>query len=271
MWRCKLLAVASGPAKKIFNQKCPELEHVDLSLALEESSMLLCGTGGTGFEFDAMSAGIKKGIKTIVYLDHWVNYRMRFQNKGKILFPDEIWVGDRDAFKIAKDQIDEAPIVLKDNPYFQDLIDRIGTMDCREKSAGLHRFLYVSEPIIEENDKRSYTIGAGQFDEHDALKFFLKNISLLSDKVGEVCIRPHPLEKPEKYFWVRNETQIRIKIENEEDLFDEIIASDFVVGCETTAMIIGLLAGKRVICSIPPGCRPCRLPQNKILSLSNLI
>lgn len=37
------------------------------------------------------------------------------------------------------------------------------------------------------------------------------------------------------------------------------------------AMVIGLLAQKRVISCIPPGGRPCSLPQKEIEPLSELI
>ena len=40
-----------------------------------------------------------------------------------------------------------------------------------------------------------------------------------------------------------------------------------VVGCETMAMVIALIAGRRVFTSIPPGGRPCRLPQREIRPL----
>ena len=62
-----------------------------------------------------------------------------------------------------------------------------------------------------------------------------------------------------------------IKIVGEEDLIIEIINSDIVVGCESMALVVGLLANKQVISSIPPEGRICQLPQKEIQHLRNLI
>ncbi|MGB1984427.1 MAG: hypothetical protein ACPHOH_03080, partial [Porticoccaceae bacterium] len=43
------------------------------------------------------------------------------------------------------------------------------------------------------------------------------------------------------------------------------------VGCESMAMVVGLLAKKRVISAIPPGGRPCQLPQPAIENLQQLV
>ena len=47
--------------------------------------------------------------------------------------------------------------------------------------------------------------------------------------------------------------------------------ADVVVGCASMAMVVGLLAKKRVICSIPPGGRMCALPQKGIEHLQVLV
>ena len=39
-------------------------------------------------------------------------------------------------------------------------------------------------------------------------------------------------------------------ISNENDLIDDILESEIIFGCESNAMIIGLLAGKKVISCI---------------------
>jgi hypothetical protein len=43
-----------------------------------------------------------------------------------------------------------------------------------------------------------------------------------------------------------------------------------VVGCESMAMVVGLLAQKKVVSSIPPSGRHCRLPQKNIVHLSEI-
>ena len=99
--------VAAGPAKKIFEFKCPNVEFLNLEDALMKSDWVLTGTGWeSNFERQAISKAHKLGIKTIAFLDHWVNYRERFEENGSIVLPDEIWVGDSEAEKLAKNIFD---------------------------------------------------------------------------------------------------------------------------------------------------------------------
>jgi hypothetical protein len=51
----------------------------------------------------------------------------------------------------------------------------------------------------------------------------------------------------------------------------QILEADVVVGCESMAMIVGLLANKRVISSIPLGGRLCQLPHAQIEHLQVLV
>ena len=57
----------------------------------------------------------------------------------------------------------------------------------------------------------------------------------------------------------------------ENSLIDAIKNVDVVVGCETVAMVVGLLAKKRVISSIPPRGKKCGLPFEKIEYLRDIV
>ncbi|MNI92623.1 hypothetical protein D3C73_1504410 [compost metagenome] len=54
-------------------------------------------------------------------------------------------------------------------------------------------------------------------------------------------------------------------------LVEEIVDCDLAVGCESMAMVVALMAGKKVITCIPPGGRACVLPHDGIISLQHLI
>jgi predicted RNA methylase len=54
-------------------------------------------------------------------------------------------------------------------------------------------------------------------------------------------------------------------------LLGQIQVADVVVGCASMAMVVALLAKKRVVCSIPPGGKACQLPQAEIEHLQVLI
>ena len=56
----------------------------------------------------------------------WVNFRERFTRNGVNCFPHEVWVGDKHALKIAKEEIPEVTIMyLIEDKYFQDIKEEL--------------------------------------------------------------------------------------------------------------------------------------------------
>jgi hypothetical protein len=96
-------------------------------------------------------------------------------------------------------------------------------------------------------------------------------MNLISDRVGMVIMRPHPSEPEGKYDWVHNVSSVPVRISSETSLLDDLAIGDVVIGCESMAMVIAVLAHKRVVCSIPPGGRPCALPYEEIESLQEIV
>jgi hypothetical protein len=264
--------VVSGPAEKIFKNKCPNSEYVKLEDALKKSSWVLTGTGWqSNFELKAISMARDLGIKTIAFLDHWVNYLERFNQNGNIVLPDELWVGDLEAERIAINLFDKIPILLKPNPYFEDILEEISAAQHIKTNTKNVKVLYVCEPIADHALKQHGDFMFRGYTEQDALRYFLKNISALRHPIDLVNIRPHPSEQKDKYIWVKSETELNIQIGGNKTLIEEIIESDIVVGCESMAMVVALLSKKRVISAIPPGGRSCQLPHNDIEKLQHLI
>ncbi|MDA9199959.1 hypothetical protein N9O47_02485 [Candidatus Pelagibacter sp.] len=269
---CLASVVAFGPAENIFKRKCPKADFTSLDKALTKSNWLLCGTGWqTSFERHAIIQGRDLGMKTVAFLDHWVNYRERFDENGRIVLPDEIWVGDSDAERIAHSLFDKTPILLKPNPYLQDLLDEMSGIKKIKSEAKEHKVLYVCEPIEEHallQYGNKHHLGYTEF---DALSFFLNNLSALGKSIDCITIRPHPSEREDKYQWAISQFQLPLKFGGKKTLIEETLECDIVVGCESMAMVVGLMAEKRVISSIPPGGRPCQLPQQDIEHLQKLI
>lgn len=263
--------VAAGPAIQIFKRKCPQIKFLSLEEALDECAWVLCGTGWqSGFERQAIALGKLRGKKTVAFLDHWVNYLERFQESGGIFLPEEIWVGDKEAKRIASQLFPDTPVMLQENPYIEDLLGEIVKLNQDKPKSSIVNVLYVCEPVAEHalvqyGDERylGYT-------EHDALCYFLENIELLGQKVDSITIRPHPSESVDKYFWAIDRTPLQVKLGGQESLLKEIIESEIVVGCESMAMVVGLIAKKRVISTIPPEGRKCQLPQQEIEHLYKL-
>jgi hypothetical protein len=265
-------AVIDGPAKLIFKRKCPHIEVLTLDDALTKSDWLMCGTGWQGdFERLAIAKARSIGKKTVAFLDHWVNYLERFQMFGKLILPDEIWVSDKYAEKIALSLFKETPILLKTNYYLQDIKEKILNTQAQETSITNGKLLYVCEPIAEHAVLRYGNERYWGYTEHDALHFFLKNVSKINQSIDSIVIRPHPSENPNKYLWAFDFFNGVIKLGGKKTLIEEVMESDAVIGCESMAMVIGILAGKRVISSIPPGSRPCQLPHQEIEYLNKLL
>ncbi len=264
--------VLDGPAKAIFQRKLGANKITPLSEAIGQCDWVLCGTSWqSNVERRAIALAKSEGKTVVAFLDHWVNYSERFQEKNVAVLPDEIWVVDVDAEKMAKANFPELPVVLKHNPYFEDLQIELGKVHITRKDSDECSALYVCEPIrehaqLQHGDERFFG-----YNEEDALEYFIKNIGAVGINVTAIKIRPHPSEGRNKYDWARQAGALTIEIGGDKTLLEEIMEVDVVVGCASMAMVVGLLAKKRVICSIPPGGRMCALPQKEIEHLQVLV
>jgi hypothetical protein len=267
--------VLDGPARKIFERKLGGVDAQSLEGALAVADWVLSGTSWqSDLELDAIRLARSKGKRSVAFLDHWVNYRERFTRSRETQLPDEIWVGDRIALDRARAAFPDTPVTLVRNPYFLDLEDALGggALPKRPSRAGGEvNILYVSEPIrahalLRFGDERHWG-----YVEEDALRYFLTNIYALGASVGRVVIRPHPSEPADKYDAIAAEFALPISRGGQDTLITEVADSDIVVGCNSMAMVVGLLAGKRVVSVIPPGGSPCVLPQPEIQSLQGLV
>ena len=105
------------------------------------------------------------------------------------------------------------------------------------------------------------------YNEHDALKYFLRNLYQIDKNIEEITLRPHPSEKINKYNWIKKFDKVKIKFSKNKSLLEDIFYSDIVVGCETMAMVIAFISKKRVVTSIPPNKKSkinISLPYKKI-------
>jgi hypothetical protein len=264
--------VLDGPAKDIFQRKLGDCRIIPLAEAIKQSDWVLCGTSWqSNLERQAIGQAKVAGKKVVAFLDHWVNFEERFQEQGVAVYPDEIWVGDVDAEKIAQTHFPKLHIVLKSNPYFKDLQLELESVKSDLDNSKQCTVLYVCEPIrehalLQHGDERYWG-----YTEEDALRFFVSNISAIGCGVSKIKIRPHPSESKTKYNWAKQATSLTIEIGGDKTLLEETAEADLVVGCESMAMVVGLLAKKRVISSIPPGGKACSLPQPGIEHMQVLV
>lgn len=263
--------VLEGPAIKIFERNLGNVSLFSLEDAIINSNWVLCGTSWQSYlEHDAIRIAKKYNKLVISFIDHWVNYLERFTYNSEIVLPDVIWVGDHFAERMAKQIFPNSRIELKENYYFKELeaqFDRYNKIiKCKQNI-----FLYICEPIQEHALLQHGDEYYWGYTEFDALKFFLDNTDVFLEQVGEIWIRPHPSEDPEKYNWVYSYDNLNLQITGNISLFEEIAQASVIIGCESMAMVAGLLAGKRVVSSIPANGRPCSLPFSEIEYLHLLL
>lgn len=267
--------VLEGPAYAIFERRIGPFERSSIEEALHCCDEVLCGTSWkSDLEWQAIGAARAIGKRVFAFLDHWVNYRQRFVRGQTINLPDEIWVGDNFAKKMAQKIFSDTPIRLVPNPYFQDIEEELvaieGIKPARNAGKGL-KILFVCEPISEHGLNAYGDPRYWGYTEFEALEHFFTHIDVIGKNIDRIVIRPHPAEDEGKYNDVLSKYGEFAEIGGKRTLAEEITQSDVVVGCESMALVVGLLAKRRVISVIPPQGQKCCLPYSQIESLNSII
>jgi hypothetical protein len=260
----------SGPAIKVFKRKFGSIKNNLLIDMIDNVDWLLCGTSWqSNLEWNTIQEAKKHDKKVVSFLEHWANYPERFNRNGVTVLPDEIWVGDVYAQKIAEEAFPKTKVKLLDNPYFVEIKILLDKTELKEKAVNKQKVLFVCENKSEHMFLQHGNANYLGYTELDSLKFFLDNIKKVHKDIDTIIIRPHPSEKnpKEKYGWAKKhpvKTFCSIQLSKEKDLMQDIVDCDIIVGAETMAMVIGLIAEKRVVSSIPKEGRKCLLPFSKI-------
>lgn len=264
------LYVLEGPARGVFECKLGPIQTLPLEAAIQQASSVLCGTSWqSDLEFNALGLARAAGKPSVTFLDHWVNYRARFTRGLDVRLPDEIWVGDSMAHGLALAALPEVALRLVDSPYFADLRRELARLLPRlPANSGKLSVLYVCEPVREHSERQFGNARHLGYVEEEALVYFLEHANALGEPIERIVIRPHPSEASGKYDWALAQFNLPLVHGGSQTLLQEVVDCDVVVGCESMAMVVGLLAGKRVVSSIPPGGRACMLPYPEIERLN---
>jgi hypothetical protein len=263
----------SGPALKIFQKKLGEIKIISSKEAIDHSDSLLCSTSWqSDLEWESIKIAKECNKKSIAFLDHWGNYRERFIRKGETSLPDEIWVGDSQAKVLANKVFPEVIIKQIENPYFTEIKTELSVIAKSSKryKTGLS-ILFVSEPLREHGIEGFGNELHWGYTEEEGLRYLLTNLYVFNNKVERIVIRPHPSEAIDKYNWTISEYNLPIENGGRKTLLEEIVECDVIVGFQTMALVIGILARKRVISCIPEGGKACNLPLPEIEHLQYLV
>jgi hypothetical protein len=271
----KYYFILDGPATEIFQRKMSILKNSPKSLLntfIQKTDWVLTGTSwASDLEKIAILLAQKQKRKVVSFLDHWKDYPQRFEYEGQSCFPDEIWVGDEDALKIARNFFSQEKLRLVPNPYFQDIKDELKNTKAASEQTAKKRILYVCEPIEDQSIREyGHPLHWG-YTEYDAMRLFLEKLHNIIPlgKVERVGIRRHPAEPKNKYDNILHEYPA-IPIQKREGnlLIEDCVWADWVVGCESMALVVGLIAEKTVFSCIPPEGRICSLPQKEIIKFN---
>lgn len=264
--------VLEGPAASIFERKLGACPILTLDDAIQVCDWVLCGTSWqSDLEKQAIVQAKTAGKKVVAFLDHWVNYLERFQLGDARVLPDELWVGDAEAQAMAQALFPGLSVVLTPNPYFIDLQTELLAAAPPSRCGKQVSVLYVCEPVREHALLAYGNERYWGYTEEEALQYFLDHVAALGAEVSAIVIRPHPSESKTKYDWARQANALVTATASSKTLVAQIREADVVVGCASMAMVVALLAEKRVVCSIPPGGKACELPQVEIEHLQVLI
>lgn len=265
---------AEEPARSVFARKLRQVDSVPLDELIVRSDWILCGTSFlSDLEWRAFGLARTAGKRSVAALDHWANYRQRFFRHGNWHFPDEIWVGDELGESLARKECPDIKTTLVPNPYFLDIKRDLAAIPKSTEPASGLRILYVSEPLREDGLALYGDELFWGYTEEEALRYFLSNLHVFEEEIDQIAIRPHPQEKKDKYHWASQAFDLPIVSGQDKTLLEQIVACDVVVGGATMAMVVGLLAGKRVISCIPTGGigKIIPLPQPEIESMRDLL
>lgn len=254
-------SLLDGPAQTIFRDLIPAAKTYNRLVPsfFDGIDLLLSATSwSSNLEHLARREAKRSGVFSVSILDHWVNYRQRFSFSGEQVFPDELIVVDDYAKKIAVGEFPGMPVHQVPDFYLQSILDGVG----RSKDGAI---LYVLEPARSD-------WGLGIPGEFQALEFFLSNYHLLRFTAGaRVLLRAHPSDPPGKYDFIRMKHPEIIIEPDVESIQSSMSKAQWVIGCNTYAMVIGCGAGRNVLCSLPPWAPRCVLPHQGIRYLSDLI
>ena len=264
--------VLEGPAIKVFQRKFFSLKLLDLQSGVEQADWVLCGTSWqSDIEWQAIKLAKQKGVPTVSFIDHWVNYPQRFIRKDIQHLPDEIWIGDSYAQSIAKETFPNTPIKIVENPYLLEIEKEFNLLKQVEKSHITKKtLLFISEnlsghALLKYSDKNHFG-----YTEFDAISFLLKNLNYVDKNIDKVIIRPHPSDAKGKYDTFVKQSPDEVEIAGNSSLLNNIFESDVIAGCESMALVVALKVGKKVLSCIPTD-QPCRLPHREIIDLKQLV
>jgi len=274
-----------GPAKDIFKAKLGNIDNVtlkDINKLSPKTDIVFTGRSlMPDLERDAIRLAKLNKIRTVTFLDHWVNYEGGFlpvskkTNYSELEFldylPDEIVIGDAYADEIIqKTKIPYSQVRFAENEYFNDTKRFFKSKQTVSKKC----ILYLSEPIYDSLKKIYGDGNIWGFNEFDVVRDLIDSTSIFKE-IGfdELTIRLHPKEKMGKFTDIvceGNKDNIKINFSKTQKLEEDIANASMIVGMESMGLVIALLAGKKVVSYLPKGSiKKSSLPHKELSCIND--
>lgn len=270
------VAVLDGPAINIFKKNLPTTKVLSFNQAMSLPYPVLTGTS---WQSDLEKLAIQYSLQNNKYcctaLDHWVNYKERFEFNGLQLTPNELWCFDNYALDICDKLFPRVVKKLHDNPYLSAIKTELESLENYTQilSSQSPSILYLSESI----DMHSQVLHGNPselsgYTEKEAFSFLCNCLPALFPDIKSVTVRPHPSQTISDLIWMKSyEHRYEFTISNKSSLCEQIVSHDIVIGLESMALIVAIIANKPVFSAIPPSFRRCSIPYSEIIHLSDLI
>lgn len=239
-----------GPSIKIFRRKVEKFKNLNLINCINKCDYIITGTSQkSSHEVNAIKICKLKKIKVVSFLDHWINYKKRFFRNNKYIFPEEIWVGDKYAHKLASN-IFKKDIKIKffTNPYFSE----IKKYKFQKNKKYL---LYISSAYNKNN-----------LTEKKIFKVFLNKAAKLGLKSKKIIFKLHPNEKQMSQYKFFSK-KFKIKIVNKLPIENYISSAEAVFGCNSMGLVVSTLMKKKSYNCIFFSKLKSTLPFTKIINL----
>lgn len=236
--------VFQGPAKKIFQAAFPGGVHpVKLPGIIRELDVLLCGSSGkASTEKDALRLAASNSICSVTVVDAKSNLLNRFSDeRGVVNWPSEIWSASSEVLESAGVLGCQSSLTLVENYYLLGEVEET------------RRRIHQNRPLASGGSNRALFLGEFFPREFgniliESLDYFLSSVQGRS--VGEVVFRPHPGGPEEQT--LEASKRDRVTVSTSVSLAQDLADSDFVVGCNSFAMLVAIAAGLPTFCALPP-------------------
>lgn len=227
----KIKFILNGPAKKIFRDRFGKFKKEKIA-NIKNYNLLITGTShSNSLEIKSIKQAKKNNVFSISFLDHWVNYKKRFNRNRKNHYPNEIIVLDKAALKIARNSFKKIQISLITD-YRK--LSFLRQYKKQKKNLIKNSFLYFSSNY----DK----IYGKNYDKKILINFIKKNKLYLTN--SKIFIRNHPSEKKNKFKkFIDNKI---IFYDTSRNLFECISRYHYFFGSNSMALVYAHYAKKKI-------------------------